>query len=238
MERVTKRIYVALPCYKGEVSILTLTSLLQAKVDCAKEGWSLTLDPLMGSGDLPHIRNIYLSRFLSENFTDLLFWDSDIGCSAGDFLKIFRHPVDFVCGAYPQKKEPISFPLRTEGQKRPRATSELISLEGAPAGFMRLTRSAVEYMVSAYLDRCYEDVSDTRETFKAYSLFDVIFTPGKDGLPGTRLSEDLSFCARWRALGKEIFVDPRLNLFHQGNKVYQGSLKSFLERLEAIEASK
>lgn len=230
---VSKKIYVALPSYKDAPSCLTLTSMVQAKVECAKENWSLTIDPLVGSGDIAHVRNVYIHRFLSAEFTDLLFWDDDLGCKPGDFTRLFKHPVDFVGGTYPQKRDPQVFPLRGRNLQRPKASFELIPLDGIPAGFMRLTRNAIELMTKAYPEAYYEDEFVGTEIHAAWNFFDPIFTPATPGKPGKRLSEDLSFCKRWRDLGHEIYADPRLYFYHTGKKTYQGALVDYLSNLEA-----
>jgi hypothetical protein len=43
-----------------------------------------------------------------------------------------------------------------------------------------------------------------------------------NGLRGERLSEDFSFCRRWRAIGGDIFLDDEAAIIHAGRKEYTG----------------
>ena len=53
-----------------------------------------------------------------------------------------------------------------------------------------------------------------------YALFDTLIDPD------TRryLSEDYTFCRRWQEIGGTIWMDPSINLDHQGTYVFKGNI--------------
>ena len=51
-----------------------------------------------------------------------------------------------------------------------------------------------------------------------YALFECMISPEN----GTYLSEDYSFCRRWRSLGGEIWLDLRSRLSHTGPQRFNG----------------
>ena len=49
---------------------------------------------------------------------------------------------------------------------------------------------------------------------------------------GELVSEDISFCDKWRDLGGKIYFDPSINLSHVGTKRWTGNFLSWIERIK------
>ena len=93
----------------------------------------------------------------------------------------------------------------------------------AGTGFMLMRRSGLERMALAYPDTKY-DVAHVyplpKEPSKnQYALFDCMIDPETH----VYLSEDFTFCKRWRAIGGKIWLDPQSRLTHDGTFRFQGS---------------
>jgi hypothetical protein len=91
----------------------------------------------------------------------------------------------------------------------------------AGGGFQLIRRSAVEKMIAAYPETHFNRVHilpmsgsrlDALQSSNLFALFDCIIDPET----GTYLSEDYSFCLRWRKIGGEIWIDAASKLSHCG----------------------
>ena len=97
----------------------------------------------------------------------------------------------------------------------------------AGGGFQLIHRSALEKMVAAYPETRFNRVHDLpmsgsrRDVVRSsnlFALFDCIIDPES----GAYLSEDYSFCLRWRRIGGEIWLDAASKLNHSGPYEFVG----------------
>jgi hypothetical protein len=93
----------------------------------------------------------------------------------------------------------------------------------AGTGFMLIRRNCLERMVAGYPETKY-DVAQVYPLPKVrsknqYALFDCIIEPETH----IYLSEDFSFCRRWRDLGGKIWIDTRTRLGHIGTYRFEGT---------------
>jgi hypothetical protein len=44
------------------------------------------------------------------------------------------------------------------------------------------------------------------------------------------LSEDFSFCKKWKSLGGKVFIDTTINPYHIGSSVFKGNFKDYLKQ--------
>ena len=98
----------------------------------------------------------------------------------------------------------------------------------AGAGFMMISRNALEKMREAYPELAYVDLT-SKQTH--YAFFHTVLerSPVADGQMAW-ISEDFAFCDRWSALGGEIWVDLISGLNHTGTIKYEG--KEWLQRYQ------
>jgi hypothetical protein len=91
----------------------------------------------------------------------------------------------------------------------------------AGGGFQLIRRSALQKMIAAYPETHFRSVHslpmsgsrwDTQQSSNLYALFDCIIDPET----GAYLSEDYSFCLRWRKIGGKIWIDTASKLTHTG----------------------
>lgn len=220
---MSRHITLAVPAYAGTVHLSTLRSLLHDVVQLVGRGDKFTLIDECGSGIIQDSRAEICARFLESDSTDLVLLDHDIGWEAGGLLRLLDHDVDFVAGSYPFRRDPIVFPIRWIKEREELwadPKTGLIEVAGVPAGFLRVTRNALLKMTEAHPDLAYEchrlDYKPVIGLFEPYRI-------GK-----TKLSEDYSFCQRWRDLGGKVWVDPQIAMTHIGNKPFSGQLGNWL----------
>jgi hypothetical protein len=197
--------------------------------------------------DLVRARSRAVYEFLQTDATHLLFWDEDtIPPSTQAIGWLVHSGHDMIGLPYPHKKldwEAVADGVRDEHEqstlgRQTGADLEALSqtmplfvksadggVEGGIGevecmgfGFMMLSRSCCERMVEAYRkDLTFTDLVDGRKR-ETVALFQLIIRADR-----ILLSEDYSFCERWRAIGGKVMV-MAAPASHVGRHVYRGQL--------------
>ncbi len=196
-----------------------------------------------GFTDYPRARNSVLTVFLDEPLlTHLLFIDADTGFEPAQIKRMLDFEEDVVAGVYPIKN--FDWPrIALQATRQPQTADQLraaglhyvgiacsgaereerdgcVTAQYAGTGFMLIRRAAALKMIAAYPETKYksahvaEPPSDNR-----YNLFDCQIDP----VSGVYLSEDYTFCQRWRRLGGKVWLDLRSQLKHVGPYEFQGT---------------
>lgn len=219
-----RTVFLALPTYTGKPEVETMYFILGAKSLLEAEGIKLIVEATVGNGLIHQVRNKLVASALGNpDVTDVVFLDDDVVAHPQDLWRLLKAPVDFVTGVYPAKKDPLQWFVQFEQipvDQAWNAELELLEMSGVPAGFMRLTRGALEEMIAHYPELEYKD--ETMPKGKAWALFYPQLINGEDW------GEDMVFCKRWRDMGKKLYVDPALKLRHVGRKVYEGCFGEWL----------
>ncbi len=225
----TKSVFVAVPAY-NDIAAPTLISLLRARDEAIAAGWQCDIHVRPGDSMIHLARNVALTKFLASKATDILFWDADIATAPGGFTRLMSHPVDFVGGAYRFRSDPEDYPVRWQGELTADPATKLLTNPGLglPAGFLRVTRAAVERMAAAFPDLWVKE----RDGRKLLWLFDFLM------IDHEAFSEDFVFCQRWRDIGGAVWLDPSLALHHTGSKTFSGVYSHFLGRQLAARTTK
>lgn len=234
-------IVICTPCYGGMVTqgyMLSVTNLMMQGI---QSGFGVTVDLLGYDLLVTRSRNTLVARFMDRPAaTHLLFVDADITFQPSQVMRMAGLCQDVVAGMYPLKTRcwsaeavarvqqgegPETAPLRYVGLPSQgaaaRAQDGFVTAEYAGTGFMMLRRAALARMMAAYPelhftaahDRATQDPSPYQ-----FALFDCMIEPE------TRhyLSEDYTFCRRWRAQGGEIWLDTQGALIHTGGHDFVG----------------
>jgi hypothetical protein len=184
--------------------------------------------------------------------THLLFVDADIGFQPEAVARLLAFDQDVVAGMYPVKvvdweraharargedavasgdalREAglhfVGVPL-FPGEPGFEERDGFVTARYAGTGFMLIKRAVIERMVAAYPETRYR----TMQTYPAppagadagapyHNLFDCMIDPETR----TYLSEDYTFCHRFRAIGGTVWLDTRSRLRHVGSMEFEGS---------------
>ena len=183
---------------------------------------------------ISRVRNVHMSTFLHD-FPDCDYFmslDSDIevvNCYPNNniFSKLIGHNVDFVGGLYAIKKPGVrrSSSITMDG-KAADFDSGLAEMRWLSSGCWCVSRAAVEKMAKAYPELDY-DGDDNATGKKIHGLYiPMLYDLKKDDFQNVELpfrkylSEDWSFCERWKMLGGKIFADTSIVLKHIGKTEY------------------
>jgi hypothetical protein len=144
-----KKIFVAIPVHPHDRDFRTVISLTHPATEAAQYNFELQVQCRVGDSMVHKARNMLLSEFLATDCTNLFFVDSDISWGPGTFGRMLAHPVDFVCGCYRSKIEGVHYFVKpADGVFRADPIHGLVEREAAPAGFMRVSRKAIEVMIA------------------------------------------------------------------------------------------
>lgn len=240
LRKKPRKVFVALPCYSGSLEVLTYKSLTHDLFRIALGGTEMRIFDEIGHADIYLLRAQLVASFLADpDATDFVMIDSDVGWEPGGLMKLLSHDVDLVAGAYPKRQEPLQFMFRSamdDGQAlMGDPATGLIEVWGMPGGFMRCSRAMLEKMVEHYKDL--EAVDRTIPGGKVTRIFDPYWIDAPGGNGRMVLSEDYSFCQRWRDLGGKVYMDASISLAHIGTKAYMGKLGDFIAPKQEDEAA-
>lgn len=224
MKKQPIHVCIAMPAYTGQVFASTMTALVADVVQLGQRGVLVSMNLKTGNADIADCRAMIVAEFLANKaFTHLVMIDSDVTWAPGSLPRLLGHDVDFVCGMYPKRSDPITFDFRSEHDKGRDATFDLdenglMEVWGVPAGFICMKRRMLEKMAAAYENLAFTVDQKISPCGKAWDLFDAY------RLEGTKLGEDYAFCQRWRDIGGKVLIDPAIMMGHLGYKLFAGQL--------------
>lgn len=211
-------VYFGIPCYGGQMFEACFMSLLKFSVLAPKMGINWTVDTMVNESLIPRGRNNLVSKFLhNKSATHLMFVDADIRWKPEYILEMLRKDKDVICGLYPMKSMPPKFVINTVKDAIKEGPLEEVSTAGT--GFMMVKRHVIEDMIAAHPELKYNDNVGIGKEFEPYmyGLFDTMIDKDKN-----YLSEDWTFCYRWREMGNKVWVHKDIILDHQGTYSFLG----------------
>ncbi|MBB4197753.1 hypothetical protein CCR94_07965 [Rhodoblastus sphagnicola] len=235
------RLFVATPCYGGLVTQRFMYSMMGLVQRGVMAGLTTQVEMLGYESLITRGRNTLVSRFLdTPSASHLLFVDADIGFEPDQVFRMLAFDADVVAGMYPLKLidwesglsrahagEPVeTAPMRYVGAPREGEEAQnrdgFVTADYAGTGFMLIRREVFARMAQAYPHLRYAACHNShRPSFSPnqYAFFDGMIEPET----GTYLSEDYTFCRRWRDLGGEIWLDTQGVLTHVGPHEFIGA---------------
>lgn len=193
-----RTVLIATPAYGGMVTTAYMQSVLDAAATLPDDGISIATLLHHGESLVTRARNHCVSRFLESGCTDLLFIDADIDFAPENILRLVRSEHDVAAAPYPLKKVGAGTVVNAIG---PIEDDGFCPAEEAGTGFMLIRRPVIEEMIQRYGMLAYWTDQHGEPGRKAYALFDTSLHMER------YLSEDYTFCRRWRKLGGKIMVD-------------------------------
>jgi len=209
------KIHFMTPCYGGQITEVCFSSYLQWTILALQNNLDFQIDTLSNESNVNRARNSCAAKFLSGDATHLMFVDADIQFNPRDIVKLVGHDKDIVGGIYPQKTLPPKMVVNTLDNAR--TEGDLVEVGTLGTGFMLVKRAVFEQMIAAGATPYGDDIglSDV-ENNNQYDFFNCTIDSN-----GRYLTEDWSFCRKWRELGGEIWADTTVALAHVGYYRFQ-----------------
>jgi glycosyltransferase involved in cell wall biosynthesis len=204
----------------------TLSSLELSIPLIEAAGWEHAIVHELGCVYISVARATMLRKALDAKADVIIFLDDDVSWDPPDLLTLIQTPGNVVCGNYRFKRDDIEEYMGSliDGPDNRPITREdgCIKAWLAPAGFLKVTKQAVDIFVRKYPELCYGS---------AYSPSIDLFNHG--AMDGKWYSEDYAFAKRWRETGNDFWMVPNLNITHHRKgtkKSYPGNYHEFLLR--------
>ncbi|MEW5686778.1 MAG: hypothetical protein AB1942_17815 [Pseudomonadota bacterium] len=241
-------IYLAVPCYGGQLTLHFVQSLLTLKDACRERGVGLHVEMMGGEALITRGRSRLAAQFLAHpEATHLLFIDADIAFLPHNVFRLLDSGKDVIAAVCPLKKidwnkvrkavekgvsdlqaAAIGYVVRflPNPQNSVEVNDGFAQVAYGGTGFLMISRDAMQRLFDAHpeLRAKMGDMAD-RAAAETVMVFDTMIEPET----GQYLSEDYAFCRRWRNLGGEIWADFEARLTHVGHAAYTGSLMQALE---------
>jgi hypothetical protein len=232
---MNKSVFIALPAYKGQhtssatVSIAYATGLLV----------SMGYNPMLTTLSLPDVvlaRNLFLSVWFDKTDADYFLSIDDDMEFRPDLVEAMLSLDEPVVGTiYPKKVYPISFvvvgDVSPDNRIEHPSDERFCQVEGMGFGCTLIHRSAIETMLSHGLPFQTKNIEKLgiSESVRSVGGLQRLLRPfdpmiAEDGVP---ISEDLSFCKRWRATGGKLWAATGWEIGHFGPHVWRGQFNQF-----------
>lgn len=229
------KILVATPAYGEMFYTPYVRSIIQLQRTMGRRNWELTFIST-SYADIVESRNFLLTHWYDKtDATHLLFIDADMGYDAKlveDMILLDKPVVGVV---YPKRQIDLErlAKLATEGQPFERARAQahdfivrrksktaqvdakgFMSVDGCGTGLLLIKRDCITEMLGKMPDLTDLAAPKSSPIAKSLDRFIRAFDPAV--VDGGRLSEDFSFCHRWRQCGGEIWANVTHEITHVG----------------------
>jgi hypothetical protein len=210
-------------------------------------GFEVSLSMVGYDALISRARSTLVAAFLDNPAaTHLLFVDADISFEPQQVERLLKFDKDFSGALYPLKsldwdlipqrcvergenvrQAALSYVGTFCSEEDRKQEGDFVTGIYVGGGFQLIRRSAVLQMIEAYPETHFRRVHslpmsgarrDTPQSSNLFALFDCIIDPET----GVYLSEDYSFCLRWRKIGGEIWLDAASKLTHSGPYEFVG----------------
>jgi hypothetical protein len=250
-----KHIFIATPCYGGQIGEPYFRSMMRFAILCNKYDIKYTISTLANESLITRGRNTLTSFFMeNKEATHLFFVDADIEFQPEDILRMVAYDKPIVVGAYPKKA--LNWNSIIEAARYDETeTAETIEghssnyvvnfdfvkdQEGNRTGQVQIVDNLVKLKDAGTGFMCInkeviQKMFDTHPETKYVNDINVDqkFEPFMYALfdciidPESRryLSEDYTFCRRWQDMGGEVWLDPRTALNHVGHYTFRGNIR-------------
>lgn len=250
-----KHIFIATPCYGGQLGEPYFRSMMRLAILCNKYDIPYTISTLANESLVTRGRNTLVSFFMENpKATHLFFIDADIEFQPEDLLRMVAYDKPVIVGAYPKKA--INWNSIMEATRRD-DTETPDTIEGHSSNYVvnfefnrdqdgnkipqvqivdnlvKLKDAGTGFMCirKDVIQQMFDEYPDL--SYKNDINVDNKFEPYMYALfdtiidPDSRryLSEDYTFCRRWQDMGGEVYLDPRTTLNHVGHYTFRGNIR-------------
>lgn len=226
-----KKVVFCLPVYPKRPHQATLDSLRDSVPALEKAKWEHGVVHEIGCPYISAARATMLRKALDAKADEIMFIDTDVSWRPEDMIKILSTEGEVVAGTYRFKNDTEEYmgSIKSDLNNRPvvRKSDGAIAAISVPAGFLKVSRSAVNLLMEKYPELCYgEHVNPSFDLFQ-HGAHNRIYW-----------GEDFAFCRRWTDIGGEIWLVPDMDLDHHGaagrqgeeGEVWKGNFHRFLLR--------
>lgn len=258
------KVFVATPMYGGFNHGIYMKSCLDLQNIFTQYGIECKFSFIFNESLITRARNYLVDEFLNRSeCTHLLFLDADIGFDPNDIIALLAIDKDVIGAPYPKKslkwanikKAIVKNPSIEDGElskivgdyvfnpvkgTQRFSISEPLEVLEIGTGYMMIKRHVFAQFAAAYPQLKYlpDHVGQAHFDGSRYihAYFDCFIDTKENGGGGSEryLSEDYSFCQRWRFIGGTIHLCPWMKSTHCGSYMFEGNLSAIAQHLGEI----
>jgi hypothetical protein len=239
-------VLVASPVYNDQCYGSYTHSLLGLQAALLQRGMGFEYAWTKSSSLITIARNLLSDWFLRHtSCTHLLFIDSDMVFRSGDVLRMLDTNLDVIAAICPRKTynwSNVALAAREQPALPPNELANIagsygtfalidpsngididkpVEVTGIGTGIMLIRREVFLRMIEAYPQSLTRSPGSGAADHTMHCFFEL----DRDE-SGTLLSEDISFCHRWRGMGGRVYGAPWFEVGHIGSHEFRGSLAS------------
>ena len=166
---MSSHIFIATPCYGGQLTMAYVKSVLDFQAEAAKRGIRTSFRFVANEALIVRARNELTWAFLQSDATHLLFIDADIGFVPEQVFRLLAFDADVTAAAYPLKKidwekvrraaqsgrpdlegAGLDYVLYPETKGAMTARNDFVRVRHTGTGFLMIRRAALVKMCAAY----------------------------------------------------------------------------------------
>ena len=206
-------VFVFVPAFGRQITATTFESTHHLMSALSSKGIHASISTFSWP-DIAEIRNMVLSWWydVMPDSTHFLFVDADMGFAPELVLDMMAFGEPVVGAIYPKKTFPLEWVA--SGCEAPEIRSGFIEVDGLGGGCLLIRRDAVTTMIERYPELIYNHMTlvdmQTGGAKRTFGFFDPI------RVDTGKVSEDISFCRRWRATGGKVWGSIGHRLVHVG----------------------
>lgn len=188
-----------------------------------RAGWDHGMVSEVGCPYISAARSFMLRKALDAKADVIVFIDHDVSWKPQDLLTLIETDGDVVCGTYRFKKDEVEYmgAIIPKADGTPMVRDDgCILAHSVPAGFLKITKNAVNQFIKAHPHLLYGDRFAPHVDLFNHGAHDFVW-----------YGEDYSFSRNWRDAGGQIWIIPNLDInHHTPEKEYKGNFHEFLLR--------
>lgn len=251
----TKKLFIGMPCYGGQMTGMTAKSLLDLQSLMIQYGVDVRFSFLFNESLIQRARNYIVDEFLNRSdCTHMMFIDADIAFNPQDIVAMLALDKEIIGGPYPKKsiewgqlhkaiqKNPAlpideyqklvgAMVFNPVGGTQRFSVTEPLEVSEVGTGFCMYRREVFEKFQEAYPEYMYKPDHVGQAHFggdrEICSFFNVFIDPESR----RTLSEDYCNCQQMRKLGIKVWMCPWMQLSHVGTYIFTGNLPAVAQHL-------
>lgn len=174
------------------------------------------------------VNNILNDLCDGDDFTDVLFIDSDETWEPDGVLRLLSHREDMVGATYRMKNrwhDYVGHVLYEDGMPLGRTLGDgtpLLQADRVAGGFLRMKVSGLRRFRDHYPDLTIEEGGKRKTQFFTRIVRD-----------GVVHDQDMSFCRLWLEMGETLWIDPMIKVDHWGFEKHAGDFEAHLRAIHS-----
>jgi hypothetical protein len=225
-------VFIFIPAYGEMISATTFLSTHAILPTLSQKGIGGGITTL-SFPDIAELRNIATTIWYDKVPTShLLFVDADMGFGSDILIDMLLLNEPLVGALYRHRRDEVSWAGSGTGENFSARRGLFMEVEGVGMGVTLIRRDCITTMLQNFPEMVdkrivghpAKDMLDQAGVDRIIRCFDSLDIPERG-----KISEDLSFCMRWRQCGGKVWASIGHNIVHVGKKAFSGC---FLEHAQ------